>query len=223
MCKPINLLTTLAALAGTLRRARAKAPFVIILAAGICSGQSALAFNLGYSRALNWGLERIQFNTPTLAPFAYARHCLQYPAECKVRRMAFRGGKLALTDRRWAELTAVNAEVNRSINPERNPAGVAGEEWLISPRAGDCNDYAVTKRHELLARGWPSRALLLAEVVVPSGEHHLVVVVRTNEGDLVIDNLNANIRPWFKTQYRWVRIQTPRAPTAWATVGKASA
>ena len=124
---------------------------------------------------------------------------------------------------RWAELTAVNTQVNRAIRPERNLLGVAGEEWLIAPKAGDCNDYAVTKRHELLARGWPSRALLLAEVVVPSGEHHLVVVVRVKDGDFVIDNLNANIRPWNKTQYRWVRIQTPSDPTVWATVGKVSA
>jgi len=58
---------------------------------------------------------------------------------------------------------------------------------------------------------------------VPSGEHHLVVVVRTNEADLVLDNLNANCPSWCKTQYCWVRIQTPSAPTAWATVGKASA
>jgi hypothetical protein len=34
---------------------------------------------------------------------------LQYPDECRVHRMAFRGGKLALTEKRWAELTAVNA------------------------------------------------------------------------------------------------------------------
>jgi predicted transglutaminase-like cysteine proteinase len=81
----------------------------------------------------------------------------------------------------------------------------------------------VTKRHELLARGWPSRSLLLAEVVVPSGEHHLAVVVRAKEGDLVIDNLNANVRPWFKTGYRWVRIQSPMNPQYWASVGKVTA
>jgi predicted transglutaminase-like cysteine proteinase len=196
---------------------------LIAALAGCFSNQSANALNLGYSRGVNLGLERIHFNTPVLAPFAYVRHCVQYPDECQVRRMAFRGGKLALTDKRWTELTAVNAQVNRSIRPERNLAGVAYEEWLISPKAGDCNDYAVTKRHELLARGWPSRALLLAEVVVPSGEHHLVVVVRTKEGDFVIDNLNANIRPWFKTHYQWVRIQTPRNPSSWATVGKVAA
>jgi predicted transglutaminase-like cysteine proteinase len=29
-----------------------------------------------------------------------------------------------------------------------------------------------------------------------SSEHHLVLVVRTHEGDLVADNLNSNIRNW---------------------------
>jgi predicted transglutaminase-like cysteine proteinase len=173
------------------------------------------AVNVRDRPAPRGGREHIQLANPVLAPFAYARHCVKYPDECRVRRMAFRGGKLALTERRWAELTAVNAEVNRSIKPQRNPLGVVAEEWLIAPRAGHCGDYAVTKRHELLARGWPSRAVLLAEVILPSGQHHLVLVARTKEADFVLDNLNANIPPWNKTQYRWVRMQTPSNPSAW--------
>jgi predicted transglutaminase-like cysteine proteinase len=196
---------------------------LIACVVGTFSNRTAQAFTLGYTRGVNQAVERIRFDSAVLAPFAHARHCAQYPDECRIRRMAFRGGKLALTEKRWAELTGANTQVNRAIRPERNLLGVAGEEWLIAPKAGDCNDYAVTKRHELLARGWPSRALLLAEVIVPSGEHHLVVVVRVKDGDFVIDNLNANIRPWNKTQYRWVRIQTPTDPTVWATVGKVSA
>jgi predicted transglutaminase-like cysteine proteinase len=93
-----------------------------------------------------------------------------------------------------------------------------GERWLIAPRIGECHDYAVTKRHELLERGWPSRSLLLAEVVVPWGEHHLVVIVRTDKGDLVLDNLNAGIRPWSNTPYKWVRIQSPGDPNLWMTI-----
>jgi len=38
------------------------------------------------------------------------------------------------------------------------------DTWRIALLSGDCNDYAVTKRHELLA------ILLLAEVVTPRGE-----------------------------------------------------
>jgi predicted transglutaminase-like cysteine proteinase len=190
--------------------------------AGVYSGNSANATGLGFSKGLSWGLERIQFLAPALGPFSHARFCVQYPEDCKVQGMAFGGGKLALTDRLWADLVEINAQVNRAIKPERNTGGVAAEMWLISPKAGACSDYAVTKRHELLARGWPSGALLLAEVVMPSSEHHLVVVVRTEEGDLVIDNMNANIRPWFKTQYQWVRIQSPANPMAWSTVGTVS-
>lgn len=198
---------------------------LMLLAAAVAipANRAAQALGLGYSRGLGWGLERIEFSTPVLAPFAHTRFCVQYPEDCRVHRMAFRGTKVALTDKRWAELVAVNAQVNRSIKPEPNLEGVAGEKWLIAPRAGDCNDYAVTKRHELLAKGWPSRSLLLAEVVIPSGEHHLVVVVRAKEGDLVADNLNANIRPWFKTSYRWVRIQSPRNPAFWTAVDKVTA
>ena len=76
-----------------------------------------------------------------------------------------------------------------------------GEVWLVAPHQGDCTDYAVTKRHELLARGWSSHSLLLTEVVVASGEHHLVLVVRTSEGDFVLDNLNAHVRPISQITY----------------------
>ena len=44
--------------------------------------------------------------------------------------------------------------------------------------------------------GFPSRALLLAEVVTSWGEHHLVLVVRTKEGDFVADSLHPRVRPW---------------------------
>jgi len=66
---------------------------VIAAVAGALSNRAVQAFTLGYSRGVNVGLERVQFARPVLAPFAHARHCVQYPDECRVRRMAFRGGK----------------------------------------------------------------------------------------------------------------------------------
>ena len=89
---------------------------------------------------------------------------------------------------------------------------------MINPDRGDCNDYAVSKRHELLKRGWPAGALLLSEVVTNSGEHHLVLVVRTRSGDLVLDNLTPQIKPWSRAPYRWVRIQMPNQTRLWATI-----
>ena len=169
-------------------------------------------------RQLQVPVVRIKFNSPALPPMASTLFCLKYQNDCRTHKTAFRGGAVKLTAERWTELKRVNAEVNRSIIPERNNDGLAGEKWVISPKSGDCNDYAVTKRHELLKRGWPARALLLSEVVVSWGEHHLVLVVRTSDGDFVADNLNANIRSWSKTPYQWVRIQSPDNPTFWSTV-----
>jgi predicted transglutaminase-like cysteine proteinase len=183
---------------------------------------------LGVSVALSAGLsgakaeiaataDHIAFDTPTLAPMAYSQFCLQYPAECATKRI-FRGGPVRLSAERRAELVRVNESVNASIMPEPNQLGLAGEVWRISPDSGECHDYAVTKRHELMAQGWPARALLLSEVVVPGGKHHLVLVVRTNAGDLVLDSLNGRIKPWFKAPYQWVRMQMPGVPRLWTTI-----
>lgn len=163
---------------------------------------------------------RIAFSSSVLGPMAHTKFCLDYPSECKVRKIQFRSGTIKLTPQRRAELVKINAKVNRAIRSDPNTAGLAAEKWLVAPQSGECHDYAVTKRHDLIARGWPSRALLLAEVIVPSGEHHLVLVIRTNEGDLVADNLNGNIRNWSKIDYQWVRIQTPANPMYWATLSR---
>jgi predicted transglutaminase-like cysteine proteinase len=158
-----------------------KALSALTLLAGAFLHSGAEAAFFSYPRPLGGQVQQLKLDGPALAPMAHARFCLRYPEDCQVRRMAFRPKKVTLTPKLWAELTKINTEINRSIIPEHQYENVAAEKWLISPARGDCNDYAVTKRHELLARGWPSRTLLLAEVVVASGEHHLVLVVRTSE------------------------------------------
>jgi predicted transglutaminase-like cysteine proteinase len=193
------------------------------IAACAWSSLSEAAF-LTFPHAPRHQLDRISFLEPALAPMAHTMFCLRYREDCEVHGIDFRKRNMALTVERLNELNRVNRAVNRDIVPQANLAGLAGEQWLISPAAGDCNDYAVTKRHELLARGWPSRALLLSEVVVPSGEHHLVLVVRvrdverSQDVDLVLDNLNATLRPVGITPYRWLRVQSPSNPKYWSTV-----
>ena len=163
------------------------------------------------------GLERITFAGFTLPPMGHTLFCLKYPADCRVQATMQEAGPIILTDTRRAELVRVNAAVNSAIKPVDVP-GVIADKWLIAPKSGDCNDYAVTKRHRLLALGWPSRDLLLAEVVTTWGEHHLVLVVRTDKGDLVADSLHKRIRNWADTPYRWVRVETPKNPKFWATI-----
>jgi predicted transglutaminase-like cysteine proteinase len=162
-------------------------------------------------------IRHIRFATPTMPPMAYTLFCLRYEGECRTAPL-FRGGLVRLTEERWADLKRVNQTVNRSIIPESQEPGLAVETWLINPDRGDCNDYAVTKRHELLDRGWHSGTLLLSEVVTNLEKHHLVLVVRTLRGDLVLDNLTPLIKPWARAPYRWVRIQMPNNPRLWTTI-----
>lgn len=185
-------------------------------AAMMSSFEPAQAGLLGMPMGLQSAIQRIKVEAPVLAPMAYTRFCMTYQDECRPRPM-FRGGPVTLTGQRWSDLKEVNQTVNQEIIPERNELGLLNEQWLVNPARGDCNDYAVSKRHELIARGWPARALLLSEVVVSSGEHHLVLVVRTKSGDLVLDNLSQVIKPWSRVPYRWVRMQQPNSPL-WASV-----
>lgn len=204
-------------------RSTSKWVAVITAATMFAAGcQSASAGFIGMPSMLGSVVKRISFGNFTLPPMAYTQFCLRYKDQCKTERVVFRGGPVRLTAQRWDDLKEVNRSVNSAISPEPNTEGLAGEKWLINPSSGDCNDYAVSKRSQLLARGWPARALLLSEVVTSWGEHHLILVVRTSAGDLLLDNLAPQIRTWTRASYRWVRMQTPNNPNFWASLGNRS-
>ena len=170
----------------------------------------------GLTQRFEASINRIRFKVPSLAPMAFIRFCNKYPQDCEARSAPL--SPVVLTATRMSELVAVNRAVNRAIEPRADNRRVTQEEWLLSPRAGDCNDYAVSKRHRLIARGWPSRSLLLTEVVLSSGKHHLVLVVRTREDDFILDNLADDIRPVSHGQYKWVRGQQEKNPKLWSIV-----
>jgi predicted transglutaminase-like cysteine proteinase len=157
---------------------------------------------------------RIAFKEPTLAPIGYTEFCLRYRDDCEAR-----GSDLPwLSMLRWDELSFVNQQVNRTIVPKTAPADPIAEQWQLSPLFGNCNDYAVTKRHDLLVLGWPTDALLLSEVVTRAGEHHLILVAHTKTADMVLDNLDPAIRSVGSTAYRWVRAESPANPKFWSRV-----
>ena len=115
---------------------------------------------------------------PALAPFQHVRFCLRYPADCKSNPMEV--DRIELNAENSELLKRTNMDVNAAIIPtvkDHGPEPQGG--WTIAPTAGDCNDYAVTKRHELLQAGLPAKALRLSVVKTASGIGHLVLVVVT--------------------------------------------
>jgi predicted transglutaminase-like cysteine proteinase len=116
-------------------------------------------------------------------------------------------------------LNSVNSSVNAAIAPTVKAYGSDLKDgWSISPIAGDCNDFAVTKRHELLEHGLPANDLRLSVVKTSSGIGHLVLVVVTTKGDLVLDNLTETILPWQSTDYLWLKIQSATDARFWYQV-----
>lgn len=143
------------------------------------------------------------------APLAYQVFCLRHPQQCR----ADQTGKVQLTGQMRSQLESVNRSVNRSIRP-KNDRGK--DVWAINVSAGDCEDYALTKRARLIRMGFPAGALRMAVARTSSGEGHAVLVVRTSDGDLVLDNRHSTIRRWGQTDLRMVSVATAN-PLRWSS------
>lgn len=143
------------------------------------------------------------------APLGYQIFCLSNPRHC-------RGGgasEVRYTEQLGALLQRVNSGVNNSIAPRNDTKDV----WSIGVSQGDCEEYALAKRAELIRGGVPASAVRIAMAKTRGGEGHAVVVVRTDVGDLVLDNLTSRIKNWDDTGLRWVGIASANA-RAWQQI-----
>lgn len=150
------------------------------------------------------------------APPAFAPFCAREPRLCKTGGGA---DTVALNQARAAELEQVNRAVNARIR-ERSDFSTSGrdDDWRLPTAYGDCEDFAILKKHELLKRGWPASALLLT-VARYRGEGHTVLTVRTSGGDLVLDNLTNSIRDWSRTPYNYFARQSQADGRRWELIG----
>jgi len=145
----------------------------------------------------------------SVEPFAHVMFCTRTPGECARSRNV---AAVALTADKLNALTAINSSVNRQISPKSDQGD---DVWTLSPASGDCEDYAVTKRHALIQRGWPASALKLAIGKTGTAEGHLVLVVRTTKGDVVLDNRSNEIQNWQDVDLAWQSIQSSANPRVW--------
>jgi predicted transglutaminase-like cysteine proteinase len=171
----------------------------------------AYSFGLGGATRNQTEALFIKEERRSIEPFAHVMFCMKSPAECAVSSGP---DTVELTLAKKRELMAVNRQINSQISPQNDSVGEI-DLWSLAPRSGDCEDYAITKRHALIEQGWPASALRLAVAHTNWGEGHLVLVVRTSKGDLVLDNLTNAVRNWRKTGLRWHMIQGSSNPRVW--------
>lgn len=112
---------------------------------------------------------------------------------------------------------AVNRAANRTIRPVSDMDQYAtSERWALpTARGGDCEDYALFKKKALIEAGVSPDHLLIAAVLDHKRNVHAVLVLRTDMGDFILDNLTDRVLPWDRTGYAFLRMQDPRQPSRW--------
>jgi predicted transglutaminase-like cysteine proteinase len=153
----------------------------------------------------------------TTQPVGHYDLCQRMPSEC----MQFSGSArpLVLTPKSWTLLQSVNNAANADIEPitDQDLWGVP-ELWSYPQNRGDCEDYVLLKRRQLMARGVSGHDLLITVVRQQNGDGHAVLTVRTDRGDFVLDNLEPAILLWNKTPYRFLKRQSVDAPAQWVSI-----
>ncbi len=174
------------------------------------------------------------------APVGWTGFCKAQPAECASGQKS--DETVALDSQHRAQLQQIDSLVNHEIqgigdNDHYGIYKLGIINWWTYPDdgAGNCNDYVLLKKKLLVEAGWPHSALLLTVVLDTHNEGHLVLMVRTNDGDLILDNLTDAIKTWDATGYtfikrqtadnpdNWVRLESGRTPEELAMISKALA
>ena len=189
----------------------------LVVASGAVAGDRTAS--LGNGGVPNDRVSYVSIGEPARAPIGWVEFCVEYKSECTTRPSTPRD--VVLTQKAWSDMVKVNAWVNDSIKPitDLEHWGVV-ERWNYPQDGqGDCEDYVLLKRKMLMQAGWPREVLLVTVVRDKKGDGHAVLTVKTNRGEFILDNQEAEVLPWNKTGYRFVKRQSQSDPNVWVALG----
>lgn len=167
------------------------------------------------------GVQKVRFMQAfgdTLPPIGYVSFCREHRNECRPPRHF--ADRVQLTAAKYRELAEVNDKVNTQVQPVTDLALYGKVEYWTYPtqNKGDCEDYVLEKRRELMERGWPESVLLITVVRDENNEGHAVLTVRTDQGDYVLDNKRRDVVQWASTPYTFIKRQSERNPLVWISL-----
>jgi len=187
---------------------------------------SSLSGNITNDHAINLTsspqarVQKIAFMTSfgdTLPPIGYVNFCRDHGSECRPAQRF--SDRIQLTAAKFQEIEKVNDAVNSDVAPVTDLELYGQPEvWAYPSGRGDCEDYVLLKRRLLAARGFPESTLLITVVRDENNEGHAVLTVRTDRGDLVLDNKRREVMRWADTPYTFVKRQSERNPLVWISL-----
>lgn len=153
----------------------------------------------------------------TSQPIGHYELCKRMPEECSIRSRNIMPEKMSHDF--WQLIVNVNSDVNQKIKPltDKEIYGVE-EYWAYPDKVGDCEDYVLLKRRDLMQHGISPANLLITVVRKPDGEGHAVLTVRTDKGDFVLDNLVDGVKNWSETEYTYLKRQATNNTGRWVSI-----
>jgi predicted transglutaminase-like cysteine proteinase len=191
----------------------------ILFGAGIGCTAFMAVVSLTAAQAANERPMFISVGPSARAPIGWTDFCAHSPRECDGRPLEARD--VVLSQKAWKDLVRINKWVNDSIKPmtDMDHWGVV-ERWSYPDDGyGDCEDYVLLKRRMLMQAGWPRQALLITVVRDLKGEGHAVLTVKTDKGELILDNQEDQILLWSETSYHFVKRQSQADQNVWVSLG----
>jgi predicted transglutaminase-like cysteine proteinase len=149
---------------------------------------------------------------------AWNDFCQRHPRECLVDLAE--PSTITLTKATWNAILEVNRRVNAAISSlsDQDHWGSLDRWDLPNDGYGDCEDFQLLKRRLLSDQGLPRRAMRMTVVINLHGEGHAVLMVRTDRGDLILDNQRSAVLPWDQTGYTFVK-REGQETAEWVSLG----
>jgi predicted transglutaminase-like cysteine proteinase len=157
----------------------------------------------------------VQTTGPTSVPYAAVELCHRIASACPSGEIV--QPAVHLTTTLWRQLLSVNSFYNTTIIPKTDMEQYHVADFWTYPDSGygDCEDYQLAKQRQLVRQGWPQSDLLMAVVRDHDNQGHAVLIVRTDRGDLVLDNEDSLIRLWSDTSYTYLKRQSQVDASEW--------
>ena len=98
----------------------------------------------------------------TSIPVGHLEFCKSRPAECQAYDQVVPA--TTLTDESWQQLVSINAYHNQNVVPVTDEVLYhTAEFWTYPNGYGDCEDFALIKRRDLINAGWHPSTLMIAD------------------------------------------------------------
>lgn len=196
--------------------AHAPAPRGVV---ALCAAHPA---NCGMERAENWSAAERRSYAALRAYSDLTRARVEARGGVRTAPRAAHRPVVTWTPQTWETLIRINDEMNAAITPVEDVQRNGVSDYWEFPTfdangraSGDCEEYALAKQARLVAMGWSPEVLRLATAETPRAGMHAVLVVQTDRGDFVLDNLTRDPTPVNRTGYRWLSVQASERIDDW--------